>query len=96
MPAASRRSRSRTSRASSWSRSLRSRSGAAGRGDPEKLHTVKQEVTAAISKSHGLRAADLVLVPPGSIPITTSGKIRRSTCAERYRRDEFTRVDVIQ
>ena len=61
-----------------------------------KLHTVKQEVTAAISKSHGLRAADLVLVPPGSIPITTSGKIRRSTCVERYRRDEFTRVDVIQ
>jgi acyl-CoA synthetase (AMP-forming)/AMP-acid ligase II len=34
-----------------------------------------------------------VLVPPGSIPITTSGKVRRSGCAERYRQDEFTRLD---
>jgi acyl-CoA synthetase (AMP-forming)/AMP-acid ligase II len=50
-------------------------------------------VTWAISKSHGLRVADLVLVPPGSLPITTSGKVRRSACAERYRQDEFTRLD---
>jgi long-chain fatty acid adenylase/transferase FadD26 len=34
-----------------------------------------------------------VLVPPGSIPITTSGKVRRSACTERYRQDEFTRLD---
>ena len=34
-----------------------------------------------------------VLVPPGSIPITTSGKVRRWACAERYRQDEFTRLD---
>jgi long chain fatty acid CoA FadD26 len=34
-----------------------------------------------------------VLVPPGSIPITTSGKVRRSACVERYRQDEFTRLD---
>ncbi len=60
----------------------------------DRLDTVKREVTSAISKSHGLRLDDLVLVPPGSIPITTSGKVRRSTCAERYRRDEFTRLDI--
>jgi long chain fatty acid CoA FadD26 len=58
-----------------------------------KLRTVKQEVTSAISKSHSVRVADLVLVPPGSIPITTSGKVRRSECAERYLQQEFTRVD---
>ncbi|MGC2655923.1 MAG: AMP-binding protein [Mycobacterium sp.] len=58
-----------------------------------RLHTVKREVASAISKSHGLRVADLVLVPPGSLPITTSGKVRRSACAERYRQDEFTRLD---
>jgi len=34
-----------------------------------------------------------VLVPPGSILITTSGKVRRSGCAERYRQDECTRLD---
>jgi 4-hydroxyphenylalkanoate adenylyltransferase len=60
----------------------------------DNLRAVKREVTSAISKSHGLRAADLVLVAPGSIPITTSGKVRRSACVERYRRNEFTRLDV--
>jgi len=59
----------------------------------QKLRTVRQQVTSAISKSHGLRVADLVLVPPGSIPITTSGKIRRSSCVEVYRQDEFSRLD---
>ena len=59
----------------------------------ERLRDVRQQVTTAISKSHGLRVADLVLVPPGSIPITTSGKIRRSSCVEVYRQDEFSRLD---
>jgi len=67
------------------------------RGDSEemqqRLRAVRAEVTSAISKSHGLRVADLVLVPPGSIPITTSGKIRRSSCVEVYRQDEFSRLD---
>jgi long-chain fatty acid adenylase/transferase FadD26 len=59
----------------------------------QKLRTVRQQVTYAISRAHGLRVADLVLVPPGSIPITTSGKIRRSSCLEVYRQDEFSRLD---
>jgi hypothetical protein len=37
---------------------------------------VKSEVISAISNSHGLSVGDLVLVPPGSIPITTTGKVR--------------------
>ena len=41
-----------------------------------RFHIVKREVASAISKSHGLREADVVLVSPN--PITTSGKIRRS------------------
>ena len=59
-----------------------------------RLHTVKREVTSAISQSHRLRVADVVLVSPGSIPITTSGKVRRSACAELYQQDDFTRLDV--
>lgn len=54
---------------------------------------IKREVTSAISNSHNLRAVDLVLVDPGSLPITTSAKIRRSTCVERYQRNEFARLD---
>ena len=53
------------------------------------LDSVKHEVTAAVWKSHNLRMGDLVLVSPGSIPITTSGKIRRSSCVELYREGEF-------
>jgi fatty acid CoA ligase FadD28 len=54
---------------------------------------VKREVTSAISRSHGLRVADLVLVAPGSLPITTSGKVRRAACVEQYRNRQFTRLD---
>ena len=57
-----------------------------------RFHAVKRDVASAISKSHGLRVADLVMVPPGSIPITTSGKIRRSECGEIYRREGFSRL----
>ena len=68
------------------------------RGDSDedamgKLGVVKREVTSAISTSHGLSVADLVLVSPGSIPITTSGKVRRAECVQLYRDDEFTRID---
>ena len=59
----------------------------------EKLAAVKREVTSAISNSHGLAFADLVLVPPGSIAITTSGKVRRSSCVEQYRQRQFARLD---
>jgi long-chain fatty acid adenylyltransferase FadD28 len=59
-----------------------------------RFNTVKGDITSAISQSHGLRVADLVLVGPGAIPITTSGKIRRSTCVEHYQSDQFARLDV--
>lgn len=68
------------------------------RGDSEdealqRLHSVKREVTSAISQSHGLKVTDLVMVPPGSIPITTSGKVRRASCVEQYHQDQFARLD---
>ena len=59
----------------------------------DKLAVVKREVTSAISNSHGLSVTDLVLVPPGSIPITTSGKVRRAACVEQYRHGQFVRLD---
>lgn len=54
---------------------------------------LKNRITSAISTAHGISAADLVLVPRGSIPITTSGKVRRASCAELYRDEAFTRLD---
>ncbi|MGV9801305.1 AMP-binding protein [Mycobacterium sp. NPDC003449] len=62
-------------------------------GPPDQLSTVKREVTSAIFDSHSLGVADLVLVSPGSIPITTSGKVRRAACVEQYRHGRFARLD---
>ena len=60
----------------------------------DKLRAVKREVRTAIAMAHRVRISDLVLVAPGSIPITTSGKVRRSACVERYLQHQFTRLDV--
>jgi long-chain fatty acid adenylyltransferase FadD28 len=64
-----------------------------GSGSVERPGAVKREVTAAISTSHGLSVADLVLVGPGSIPITTSGKFRRAGNVKLYRQGKFKRAD---
>ena len=58
------------------------------------MNSVSRAVKSAIWKEHNLRVGDLVLVSPGSIPITTSGKIRRSSCADLYRDCEFNRLDI--
>jgi len=59
----------------------------------QKFRAVKREITNAISMSHRVRVTDVVVVAPGSIPVTTSGKVRRSSCIERYLNHEFTRLD---
>ncbi|WP_280829415.1 AMP-binding protein [Mycobacterium sp. OTB74] len=59
----------------------------------EKLNAIKRDVTSAISTAHGIAVGDLVLVAPGSVPVTTSGKIRRALCGQQYQRKEFARLD---
>jgi fatty acid CoA ligase FadD28 len=59
----------------------------------EQFADIKREVTSAMSNSNNLSVADLVLVAPGSIPITKCGKVRRSACVEHYRHGQFTRLD---
>ncbi|WP_264017134.1 AMP-binding protein [Mycolicibacterium confluentis] len=58
-----------------------------------RLSAVRSDVTAAIANAHGLSVADLVLVPFGSIPTTTSGKIRRAACTVQYQQEQFVRLD---
>ncbi|MCX2713133.1 AMP-binding protein [Mycolicibacterium sp. J2] len=57
------------------------------------LGSLKEEVTAAISRAHGLHVADIVLVAPGSIPTTTSGKVRRAACIDQHQHGRFIRLD---
>jgi fatty acid CoA ligase FadD21 len=61
--------------------------------DEDALGEVRSDVTSAISNAHGLNIGDLVLVAPGSIPTTTSGKVRRAACVDLYRQDQFARLD---
>lgn len=67
--------------------------GASHEEGADKLAVVEREVTSAVSNSHGVGVADLVLVTPGSIPITTSGKVRRAACVEQYRQGQFARLN---
>lgn len=57
------------------------------------MATVRSGVTAAISTAHSIRLAELVLVAPASLPVTTSGKVKRSACAQLYRRGELMLSD---
>jgi long chain fatty acid CoA FadD26 len=41
-------------------------------------------VRAAVSARHGLRLADVVLVAPGTVPRTSSGKVSRALTRTRY------------
>ena len=61
--------------------------------DPEQLESLKKQVTAAVSQAHSVHLDDLMIVGPGSLPLTTSGKVRRATCAELYHGDRFHRLD---
>lgn len=67
--------------------------GGSGEEALRRLARVKSDVTSAIANAHGLNIGDLVLVSPGSIPTTTSGKIQRAACVEQYREDRFARLD---
>ena len=46
--------------------------------------SVKSEVISRIRDSVGIRAKDVVLVAPGTLPKTSSGKLQRSLCRDRY------------
>jgi len=52
-------------------------------GPPAK--EVERAIRRAVHAEHGLQVHDVVLVKPGSLPFTTSGKIQRRQCQELYR-----------
>lgn len=55
------------------------------RADPEELTA---DIREAISGEHGL-FVDVLLIKPGSLPRTSSGKVQRSTCRELIEKNEF-------
>ncbi|WP_340384846.1 fatty acyl-AMP ligase [Streptomyces sp. SS7] len=51
---------------------------------------VTRAVRSAVAARHGAAVHDFVLVAPGSIPHTTSGKVARSACREQYLTNAWT------
>ena len=52
-------------------------------------------VTSAVTTEHGIAPHDVVLVRPGKVPTTTSGKVRRGHCRELWRNGELPRLSPI-
>jgi acyl-CoA synthetase (AMP-forming)/AMP-acid ligase II len=50
-------------------------------GDPS---SVRDGIARAVSHAGGVRPSDIVLVAPGTLPKTSSGKLRRGECRARY------------
>jgi len=55
-------------------------------------HRIRKAVVARIIDAVGLPPEDVVLVPPGSLPKTSSGKLQRSLCRARYLEATLTPV----
>lgn len=59
------------------------------KADGEGLHEVRSGVEASVRRAVGLSADDIVLVAPGSLPKTSSGKVQRALCRARYLDEEL-------
>ena len=53
---------------------------------------VRDDISKAVAETAGLRPEDIVLLRPGMLPKTSSGKLRRSICRARYRTSELEGV----
>jgi acyl-CoA synthetase (AMP-forming)/AMP-acid ligase II len=52
---------------------------------------IRAELCARVQRTFGLRVEGVALVPPGSIPRTSSGKLKRRACRDSYLRGEYDR-----
>ncbi|GDY33390.1 fatty acyl-AMP ligase [Gandjariella thermophila] len=51
---------------------------------------LRRAIRDAVAAAHGLTVHDVVLLKTGSLPFTTSGKLRRAECRARYRAGDLT------
>jgi acyl-CoA synthetase (AMP-forming)/AMP-acid ligase II len=54
------------------------------------LAALRSEIVRAVAEVHQLQVYDVVFLRNGSLPRTTSGKIRRHECRDRYLRGQLT------
>lgn len=61
--------------------------------DEDGLNAAVAAAFAYVTRERGLRLYDFVLVRAGTIPRTSSGKVRRGRCREIYKANEFERLN---
>ena len=54
--------------------------------------TVRKEVHHRVMEVSGVPPHEVLLVAPGSLPKTSSGKLQRSLCRDRYHENELEPV----
>jgi fatty-acyl-CoA synthase len=59
----------------------------------EDLDEIRRQVAARVTEAVGVPAKDIVLVAPGTLPKTSSGKLQRSLCKDRYDDGQLELVD---
>jgi acyl-CoA synthetase (AMP-forming)/AMP-acid ligase II len=61
---------------------------------PEKIDVFTGDIRQAVAAAHEVQASVIVLVRPGAIPTTSSGKVRRLECREQYISGAFNGLTV--
>lgn len=61
--------------------------------DMDMLESITKKIVHDISAQHGVEVYDVVLVKPGFIPKTTSGKLKRRECREKYLSGRLDRLN---
>jgi len=62
--------------------------------DPASLDKLEKAIAAEIISSIGTRPDQTLLLPPRSIPKTSSGKVQRLLCKQRYMEDKLVKSGV--
>lgn len=63
-------------------------------GEGEDLAALRHAVAERVIDTVGVPAHDIVLVAPGTLPKTSSGKLQRSVCRQRYHAGQLVPVQV--
>ncbi|TDD01522.1 fatty acyl-AMP ligase [Nonomuraea deserti] len=69
--------------------------GGVARGANADVSEIVKAVRREVSAGHDLAVSDVLLVKPGRLPKTTSGKIRRARCRELFSTGAFTEAPTI-
>jgi acyl-CoA synthetase (AMP-forming)/AMP-acid ligase II len=64
--------------------------------DVAEVGPIIESIRDALVRDHGIKPAATILIPPGSLPKTPTGKIRRAACRDLYREGGLEAIPVAE